>query len=145
MDNLQSLPDEIKTIYEHNFSTIKTRVIQGRIKSMYHFLITGTYDISEYIAKIKADQSGSVKINVAFGFILKHKLSGELRFFHPSHNSTIFKLPVKISNDDDYKKLQDDLEKQDLLEYADTQRPTTKWKVLKLVCIRFDVYRLEFN
>ena len=109
---------------------------------MYHFLIVGRYDITHYIEKVKADQDGDIKINVGLGFILKHIESGELRFFHPSNNSNIYNETITIETEDAYKKLAADLEKEDLFEYASTRRPSTKWKVVKLVCIRFEVYKL---
>lgn len=142
MNSIQNVPNELKSLYQRNFDSIKTRVIRGRIKTMYHFLITDSYNISTYVDTVKSEQHGAIKLNAAFGFILKHIESNELRYFHPSNNSTIFKEPVIIGSERDYIKLLDDLEREDLMEYASLQRPSTKWRVVKLVCLRFDVYKL---
>ena len=51
--------DEYKAIYRNHYKTIYTRVSKGRLRTMYHFLITGDYS-----------RKNTYKINVAFGFIL---------------------------------------------------------------------------
>ena len=140
---LENIPDEVKSLYQKHFNTIKTRVTRGRIKTIYHFLVTNHYDIKKYISRIKADQNGKVKLNVALGFILKNIESNELRFFHPSYNSTIFHQPQTLETEEDYKILMDDLERKDVLDFASSERPSTKWRVAKIVCVRFDVYKLS--
>ena len=80
--------------------------------------------------------------NAAFGFILKNLDTQELKFFHPSNNNTIFELPKRVLDEQDYENLREDLERRDVVEYANTQRPGTKWRVVKIVCMRFDVYKL---
>ena len=142
MDNV---PYQYKALYLKHWDTIKTRVTRGKIKYVYHFLLTENYSlqlISEYLAIIKLDHKKVFKINAAFGFILKNVETQELRFFHPSNNTMIFDIPRLIQNDDDYKTLLNDLEREDIIEYVKVQRPSTKWLVAKVVCIRFDVYKI---
>ena len=66
----------------------------------------------------------------------------ELKFFHPSNNNTIFELPKRVLDERDYENLREDLERRDVVEYVNTQRPGTKWRVVKIVCMRFDVYKI---
>ena len=139
---MDDVEEEFKELYTRHYDSIKTRVIRGRIKDMFHFLITSRYKIREYIDTIKAEYKKDIKINVALGFIVKQVETGVAKFFHPSNNTMLFKLPVKINGDGDYIKLRDDLEKDDLVEFARMQRPSTKWRVAKLVCLRFDVTKL---
>ena len=144
MEDLEKLPSEVKEIYRKNFSMIRTRIVNGRIRAMYHFMITDAFNLAEYVAKVKPEhQNKPRKINVALGFILKNIETEKLQFFYPSQNSLIFDLPMEVSTEDDYKKLLSDLEQQDLLEYVSIKRPSTKWRVIKLVCLRFDVYKLD--
>ena len=111
---------------------------------MYYFMITNNYDIEEYVDRVRSyHENKSTKVNVAFGYILQNILSEEKKFYHPSQNTTIYDLPIEVNVKDDYKKLLSDLEQQDLFEYASIKRPSTKWRVIKLVCLRFDVYKLD--
>ena len=143
--DLQNVPEEYKDIYSRHYDTIRTRVFRGRTKYVYHFLLTENYNLSllgEYLSVIRSDHENGYKINAAFGFILKNLDTQELKFFHPSNNNTIFELPKRILDEQDYENLREDLERRDVVEYANTQRPGTKWRVVKIVCMRFDVYKL---
>ena len=105
MDNLQSVPEEYKEIYIRHYDTIKTRVYRGRIKYVYHFLITENYNpslLEEYLGVIRAEHVNGCKLNAAFGFILKHLDTQELKFFHPSNNNTIFEEPKRLFDNQDY-------------------------------------------
>ena len=84
-----------------------------------------------------------IKVYVAFGFNLNDRVSGSLKFFHPSNNTMLFESPRLIANPNDIQNLVDDIEHQDAVEYARSLRPTTKWTVERIVCVRFDVFRLE--
>ena len=147
MDNsaLENVPDEYKALYIQNWYTIRTRVTRGKLKTVYHFLLTENYTsqiISSFLNVIKLENVRGCKLNAAFGFILKNVESQELRFFHPSNNSMIFDIPRLIENNNDYRTLLTDLDQEDVIEYGRSQRPSTKWHVVKIVCMRFDVYRI---
>ena len=147
MDNsvLENVPYEYKALYLKHWNTIRTRITRGKIKYVYHFVLTENYSpqlISEYLEAVKLEHVNGCKLNAAFGFILKNVESQELRFFHPSNNTMIFEIPRLIQNNNDYKTLLNDLEREDVLEYGNTQRPSTKWRVAKVVCMRFDVYKI---
>ena len=144
--DLRTLPDEFRDIYTRHLDTIKTRITRGRIRYVYHFLITENYTpkvAAEYLSIIENEHKDGCKINAAFGFILKNLETQELRFFHPSNNTRLFELPRLVENTQDYTNLLSDLEREDVMEYANTQRPSTKWRVVKIVCMRFDVYKLS--
>lgn len=147
MDNsaLNNVPEEYKALYLQNWNTIKTRVTRGKLKTVYHFLLTENYTsqiISSFLNVIQSENSRACKLNAAFGFILKNVESQELRFFHPSNNTMIFEIPRLVQNSNDYNTLSSDLDREDVIEYASSQRPSTKWRVVKIVCMRFDVYKI---
>ena len=81
-----------------------------------------------------------IKVNISLGFILRNREDDELKFFHPSNNNMLFQLSLKIDND--FKNLKDELLNTDWFEVVRQQRPSTKWIIEKMICIRFDVYKL---
>ena len=142
---LRQVPDEYKQIYKRHWRTIKPSVKRGRIRDVYHYPLFNTGD-SEIVTKLRetlANYTRKIKINVAFGFILQKRDTGELKFFHPSNNTMLFETPKLIQNTNDRRKLEDDAEQQDAFEYARLQRPSTKWIVDRIICIRFDIYNLN--
>ena len=139
--------DEYKPIYRKHYQTIRTRVNRGRLRTMYHFLVTGDYTrekAKEYFSSIQLELNGknSYKINAAFGFILRNHRTQELKFFHPSNNSMLYELPVTVKKREDILKILDDLESEDARAYAMAHRPSTEWRMEKIVCLRVDVYKM---
>ena len=144
---MNSLPEKFKDIYERHFKTIKTRVTQGKIKTIYHFLMTEPYNrawMKRILDIIRLNHTSDIKLNVSFGYILENPLTDELRFFHPSDNNTaIFETPRLLRVENDYLETLEELDKEDLVARVQAQRPSSAWRVAKIVCIRIDVYRLR--
>ena len=138
---LSRVPAIYHDIYKRHWHTIKTSVKRGILKDVFHFPIDNYTGAKEYLAVVRRENGGRIKINVCFGFILKHRESEELRFFHPSNNTLLFETPMSVNNDEDYENVLDRIDRQDALEYARLQRPSTAWIVERLICVRFDVYR----
>ena len=142
---LEQVPDEYKTIYQRHWKTIRPSVKRGLIRETHHYpLISGDIH-TEIRTRLHSvlQIHDKIKINVAFGFILKHRATDELKFFHPSNNTMLFETPRLIANQADRQKLEDDVEVQDAFEYARLQRPSTKWIVKRIICVRFDVYKIS--
>ena len=138
--------DEYKEIYRKNYRTIRTRIDKGRFRTVYHFLVTSDYTrdkASDFLAAVDFQFSpqNSYKVNAAFGFILRNIRTNELRFFHPSNNLMLYEIPVVVAGRKDIAKLLDDLESEDARAYAFAHRPSTAWRMAKIVCVRFDVYK----
>ena len=145
-DLVLDVDDEYKEIYRKNYRTIRTRIEKGRFRTVYHFLVTGDYSrdkAKDFIAAVDFQFSSQnlYKVNVAFGFILRNVRTSELRFFHPSNNSMLYEIPAIMAGRNDIVKLIDDMEKEDARTYALAHRPSTSWRVAKIVCVRFDVYK----
>ena len=87
--------------------------------------------------------SSKIKVNVAFGFVLYDRVTGSLKFFRPSNNTMLFDIPRLLANLNDFQNLVNDIEHQDAVEYARSLRPTTKWTVERIICVRFDVFKLQ--
>ena len=141
---LQRVPVQFQPVYQRHWKTIKTSVKQGRIKDVYHFplfTLTDT-EISEKAHAVIGNYNDNIKINVAFGFILENRTTGELKFFHPSNNTRLFPTPRLLASPNDYRQFVDDIEHEDAFEYARVQRPTTEWVVKRVICVRFDVFKL---
>ena len=140
---LRQVPNKYKQIYEKHWNTIKTSVKHGLLKDVYHFplLTTANREIVSRLQEMAANYNNKIKVNVAFGFILQERTLGLLKFFHPSNNTMLFDAPRVLANPNDFNKLIDDIEQQDALEYAHSQRPTTKWTVERIICVRFDVFK----
>ena len=99
-------------------------------------------EIKSKAERVISNYNRKIKINVAFGFILKNRSTDELKFFHPSNNTMLFLTPKLLENASDYEQFRTDIEKEDAFQYARTNRPSTNWKVARIICVRFDVYKM---
>ena len=143
MESLVRVPEEYRDIYKNHWHTIRESVKHGLIREMYHFPLfdNNQNEISTCVNKVFKIHK-KFKINVAFGFILKSRTTGELKFHHPSNNTMVFENPRLVANQTDLTKIKQDIEHEDAIEYARLQRPSTDWVVERIICIRFDVYKL---
>ena len=141
---IDQVPEEYREIYKKNWRTIKPSVRQGRIRDMYHFPLinSGNNEIFEKAEEVTGKYNGKIKVNVAFGFILRSRTTDDLKFYHPSNNTMLFKNPRLIKTRLDFRQLLDDIDEQDALEYARKHRPSTNWRVKRIICVRFDIYKL---
>ena len=136
-----TVPAVYQEIYRRHWNTIKTSVKRGAIRDVYHFPIANYTSPADYLNTVRA-ASRTFKINVSFGFIIRNRVTDELKFFHPSNNTLLFETPMLIANESDFTNLLDRVERQDAFDYAREQRPSTNWTVERIICMRLDVYRV---
>ena len=141
---MQNVPEEYREIYNRNWKTIKHSMKKGVLKDVYHYPLfsNNNAEFKSRLNETLSNYKGKIKINVAFGFILRNRVTDELRFFHPSNNTMLFDIPRLLVTAADHRKLEDDVEQEDAFEYARLQRPSTHWLVEKIICIRFDIFRI---
>ena len=140
-----NIPDGYEEIYQNNWSVIWERVKVGRFKDTYHFPLFTILDseISQKVEHVLGQYNQSIKINIAFGFVLKHVTTEDMKFFYPSNNTLLFETPRYLRNIRDYRSLIDDVEYEDALSYAQALRPSTKWIVQRIICIMIEVYKMN--
>ena len=142
--SLRRVPKSYRKVYQENWRIIKESTKLGRIRDMIHFPLFDDSD-GEIITKAQkmiTNYKGKIKVNVAFGFILKNRSTSELKFFHPSNNTMLFTTPRLLNSAADFKEFLEEIERQDAFEYARLQRPSTNWTVERIICVRFDIYKM---
>ena len=138
---ISTVPDDLKEVYKKHWATIKPSVKKGFLKDMYHFPISPYDSIPGKLGGVLKYYKKPVKVNVAFGYVLRNTETDELKFFHPSNNTMVFETAQVIADQDDIMKVKNEIERDDLVEIARESRHSSKWVVETIVCIRFDVYR----
>ena len=142
------LPDdpETRVLYLRHWNTIRTEeATSNRVQDRYNFTLheMTASTFTEMVHRIFREQATAFKINVSFGFILRHMETGELRYYHSSqNNSRLFDVPHLIRTEEDLETFLDELQGQDILEYIRQQRPDTKWVVHLLTNLTFYVNKL---
>jgi len=74
------------------------------VQDLFNYNLIGTLfaDIRERVLNDILDKETTLfKLNYSLGYILRHKLTGELRYYHPCHNiGRKLQVPILIKNRD---------------------------------------------
>ena len=119
--------------------------VNNRVRHLYNFEFNGHQpdEMRGFADKIFERQKTAYKVNVAFGFILRHGETQELKYYYPSTNNRLFTAPHQIVDRASHETFIQVLLQSDYLEYARQQRPNTKWTVHRITNISFYVYPLR--
>merc|ERR1712024_376518 len=100
---------------------------------------TNLRDIYGQLRKIFENQTTKFRINVSFGFVLRHKETGELRYWYPSHGGDRLRLqPPMIRHAQDFEEFLETLDTEDVLERCRQQKPDSNETVdLVTNCVVF--------
>ena len=127
-DNLSSA---LQDFVQENWGSIRTYVARGPVQTRYNHRFT-TPDmrvLKEPLGELFDEQTTAFKVNLSFGFILKQKVTGRLRYYHSSNNccGRYLEEPSLITNRDDFESFQERIQEPDLLNWAVSQRPNSDW------------------
>ncbi|KAJ8020744.1 hypothetical protein HOLleu_40418 [Holothuria leucospilota] len=82
--------DKIAQAYSDNWGAIRTHHSRNnRVQDVYNFRIDSldVQYLGGLVSSVYSEQGNYFKLNLSFGFILRSRLTGELRYFHSSFNN----------------------------------------------------------
>ena len=88
-----------------------------------------TRELQEPLRQLFEEQTTAFKVNLSFGFILKQKVTGRLRYYHSSNNccGRLLEEPSLITNRGDFDRFLARIQESDILQWAVAQRPNSDW------------------
>ena len=111
-----------------NWSTIRTHhSIQRPIQDVYNFRLIGrsVMTIDEALKTVFQCLQCRAKINISFGFILRHSETGKAS----QSNGRVFSAPETIASEADLDRVVERVREADVLKIGFHRRPDTKWTV----------------
>nr|XP_054771548.1 uncharacterized protein LOC129279465 [Lytechinus pictus] len=131
-------------VYSEHWLNIRDRQSFGRVHRFYNYHLPDLNNdiLREKAQKVFEDQSTAFKINASYGFILCNNETNECRYYYASRNTKVLKEPVLITNQSSFHNFLDTFIKEDVLEYARTLRPNSKWVVQHITNVTFYVFRI---
>ena len=137
----------LESIIRSNWGAVKTYFKRRKVQDIFNFrLINQKLDLKTSLTNICLNKiQNQVKMNCSLGFILQHRVTQELRYFHSSINNTqIFSSPVRINSIEDLLSTLDDILELDLFEKAKLSRPDSSWGVVQVTNISFYLAKTNF-
>ena len=80
-----NLSDDLREVYQHHWSSICTH---HHTQDVYNYWLqdVNVNQLAGQLQQMFRQQRTRFKVNVSFGFILRNIETGELRYYHSSHN-----------------------------------------------------------
>ncbi|XP_071491915.1 uncharacterized protein [Diadema antillarum] len=131
-------------VYRERWLDIQDRQSFGRVHRFYNFHLPNLNNESlrEKAQKVFEQQSSVFKINASYGFVLCNNETNECRYFYASRNTKVLNEPALVTNKSSFQEFLDTFLKEDVLEYARTLRPNSKWVVQHITNVTFYVFCL---
>ena len=125
------LSAELRDFVHENWASVRTHVVNGPVQTRYNHRLTSldTRDLQEPLFALFDQQKTAFKVNASYGFVLKEKQSGRLRYYHSSGNccGRLLEEPSLIANRGDFDRFLARIAESDILQWAITQRPDSDW------------------
>ena len=115
----------------------------SRVYEYFNFPLAGVLSdeqIEEQMTYIFNLQTNSYKINLAPGVLLRHRTSGEIRYFFPSLATTVLHPPILIRTRADLDRAIQRI--QDARIVDNLNRPDSAWEAKFLTQVKYYVYKL---
>ena len=125
------LSSALQDFVQENWGSVRTHVVHGPIQTRYNRRLTSLdmRDLHDQLFLLFDQQTTAFKVNLSFGFILKQKVTGRLRYYHSSNNccGRYMEEPALITNRDDFDSFLERIREPDILQWAIAQRPNSDW------------------
>ena len=125
------LLSDLQDAVRDNWGSIRTYVAQGPVQTRYNHRLTtmDTRELQEPLRQLFQEQTTDFKVNLSFGFILKQKVTGRLRYYHSSNNccGRLLEEPSLLTNRGDFDRFLARIQESDILQWAIAQRPNSDW------------------
>ena len=141
-----NLSRDLRDFVHENWASVRTHVVNGPVQTRYNHRLTSldTRDLQEPLFALFDQQKTAFKVNASYGFVLKEKQSGRLRYYHSSSNCCgwLLEEPSLIANRDDLDRFLARIAESDIQQWAITQRPDSDWVCEHVTNVTFFINRI---
>ena len=140
------LSSDLQDAIRDNWGSIRTHVARGPVQTRYNRRLASldTRDLHEPLRELFDQQTTAFKLNCSFGFVLREKESGRLRYYHASNNccGRYMEEPSLITNRGDFDRFLERIHQPDILQWAIAQRPNSDWVCERVTNATFFVNKI---
>ena len=86
--SLDPASEAVFTVIRNHWSSVPTNIVRGSVQSRYNIRLStlDTSDLEGRLLRIFDEQRNAFKVNLSYGFILRHKQTSRYRYYHASQN-----------------------------------------------------------
>jgi hypothetical protein len=133
---------ELQRVYEMHLPIILKQHEMTPTISVYNFPLNNltVSDLFNQVKYIYKKETRTMKLNMAFGFILKNIETGKVRYFKPYMNQNVLEFPFPISVKKDLDSFYEHLKALDIINYILQQRENTKNKIIMITNVLYTIF-----
>ena len=138
----------LSELIRHRWSSIRTYFKCQKVMDIFNFRVFNQKEeLKKTLTRIWVTKLNSqVKLQCSLGFVLQHKTSHQIRYFHSSSNNTaLFRKPKLIRSLADLMEIGDLIDETDLTQHALAKRPNSSWTVLRITNLTFSLTKIGFS
>lgn len=141
----------LNDLLRRHWRGMTTHHVRGNIRDIVNFRLWDVPDngqdydpgIVDMLSTFWRGSRCSLKMNCSVGVILKHKTTGEYKYFHSStNNAAVFDVPVTVRSEAQMLEFYEDFRNVDIAEQALQRRPNTVWQLYRITNVTFVAYKL---
>ena len=125
--SLDAASEAVLTVNHNQWSSIRTNIVRGSVQSRYNIRLStlDTRDLERRLLRIFDEQRNAFKVNLSYGFILRHKQTSRYRYYHASQNccGRYLDKPSLVVNRKHFDAFLQCIQQPDVLQFAIRQRP----------------------
>ena len=135
---------DLQYVLTEHWSSIRSHVARGRIQTRYNYRLENNDTRTLDLRQIFQEQTTACKINLSYGFILRHTVSGRYKYYHSSCNccGRYLDEPSLVTNIETFEAFLESIYEQDILQWAIAQRPNSEWVCSSVTNVTFFVNRI---
>jgi hypothetical protein len=123
-------------------------VVGAQVQDRYNYRWSEDVAWTDWYPRFTRDvfraQTTQMKINASFGYVLRHKVTEDERYYHSCQNNTrILDRPQHVSDLQSFHQFLENIQQVDVLEWARQQRPDSNWVVDAVTNITFFVNKIK--
>ena len=138
---------DLQNIYEMHAPIILQQHKTTPAVSSYNFPVhkLNIETLVQQVTEIFQNETRAFKINLAFGFILRHIETNKLRYFKPYINQNVLEFPMIITKKEDINHFHEVLKTLDIINHILIQRENTKNKVVLITNVLYTVVPYDYT
>jgi G:T-mismatch repair DNA endonuclease (very short patch repair protein) len=141
-----AIPDEeVDELYRDHRHAIESYYRKRKILDIFNMRVDNNIQesLDPVLDVYSRHITTKIKINASLGFILRHRVTGEFRYFHSSvNNHAVFDKPHTVGSEVELRTFLNELFNIDFLEWIRQRRPNTAWVAHKVTNITFFFYKM---
>ena len=135
---------ELQNVLRAHWGSVRNYIARGPVQTRFNYRLVSRNTRSIELHPILEEQTIAFKINVSYGFVLQHRQSRRLKYYHSSCNccGTYLEKPCLVTNAVSFDAFLESIHEQDVLKWVISQRPNSDWVCVMVTNSTFFVNRI---